>query len=87
MRYHLFVANDKPDFQNHIFLEKGFPILEQRFKSIKNDHLINLSHIQQDLKQNLYVDTLHYNKSFNKIIADEISVRISPKLNEDSKDD
>jgi hypothetical protein len=43
--------------------------------------------MQHDSKQNLYVDTLHYNKSFNKIIADEISVRISPKLMEDSKGD
>ena len=87
LRYHLFVAHDEPDFQHHIFLEKGFPILEQRFKSLKNDHLINLSHIQHDLKQNLYVDTLHYNKSFNKIIADEICLRILPRLKKDPKSD
>ena len=81
LKYHLFVDHKNPDFQQHIYLTEGYPLLASKFRALQGNNFIDLSKIQEDLNENLYVDTVHYNRILNGIIAEKIFSEVNPNIN------
>ena len=72
--YHFF----NPDILGcHINSEKGYPILEKFYKEgFFGNNFLWAADLQEDKKENLYVDSFHYTANFSSEIASFISKEI-----------
>lgn len=72
LAHHAMVDSDDFDFGQHNFSKSGYPKIKERFIA-QGDHYLWCADLQQDQQRNLYVDEVHYNVEFSKIIAAEIA--------------
>jgi hypothetical protein len=72
LRYHFFLHSDK-EFGGFIRAKYGYPLMAELHAQGKlGPDVLWLADMQQDKRENLYVDSVHYNAMFSKEIADRI---------------
>jgi hypothetical protein len=71
---HPFVGGDWPE--KYTLSMVGYPTVREGIKAVKVANFFWLGDMQQDRKQMLYVDQLHYNAKFGRDIAQRIADRI-----------
>ena len=72
LRYHFFLHSDK-EFGGFIRAKYGYPLMGELHAQGKlGPDVLWLADMQQDKRENLYVDSVHYNAAFSKEIADRI---------------
>lgn len=72
--YHLpYNALENRVFSGHERSGIGYPYLLDAIEKNGYKNRISLAHIQEDMKKNLYVDTVHYTAEFSKTIAEHIA--------------
>ena len=72
LRYHFFLHNDKA-FGGFIRTEYGYPLMANLQNEGKlGSDVLWLADMQQDKRENLYVDSVHYTAAFSKEIAGKI---------------
>jgi len=73
LRYHLFYSSDKVFGSSNVRNRDGYPLMENlRAKGKLGPDVLWLADMQQDKRENLYVDAIHYNATFSKEIAAQI---------------
>lgn len=72
LRYHLFYDSDRV-FGSHIRSRYGYALMESMWAQGKlGPNVLWLAGIQEDKRENLYVDAMHYNAAFSSEIAGRI---------------
>ena len=72
LRYHFFLHNEKA-FGGFVRAEYGYPLMaEQQAQGKLGSDVLWLADIQENKRENLYVDSVHYTAAFSKEIAGRI---------------
>ena len=73
LQYHLFVQTSGGTWQYAQRCGSGYPLMEDlRAQGKLGSNVLWLADIQQDKRENLYVDNIHYTAAFSKEIAAQI---------------
>ena len=72
LKYHHFVPKEWPASMSNV--AAGYPMLKKRCAEEKGLKILDLSDMQSDSTENLYVDSCHYTAEFAKKIASRILV-------------
>lgn len=72
-------------FRRYKNIQLGYPILNEYYQKRKDENIIWLADIQENLNKNLCVDSIHYTSEFSDLIAEYIvdGIRNSTLINKD----
>lgn len=70
LKYHRFVPKEWPASMANV--AAGYPILKQKSAEERELSILDLSDLQKDSTENLYVDSCHYTAEFSKKISSRI---------------
>lgn len=79
--YHVFSEGDLGYFHEANFAGFGYRILEGRRSALeRQEDFLWLADMQEDVRENLYCDSIHYTSAFAKTISSAIADRLVPGI-------